>query len=66
MGHLWINTQGLLSTIENYSYLKSLLFGPALNAIQGFPFSSDHYQVAYDTLVTRFSNKQVVAYIHHC
>ncbi|KAI5756182.1 hypothetical protein M8J77_022802 [Diaphorina citri] len=56
-----IHNQESLSIIEKYSYLRSLLSGPALHTIEGYPFSSDHYAIAYATLVNRFSNKRIVA-----
>lgn len=56
-----IHNHETLSTIEKFRYLRSLLSGPALNAIQGFPFDGAQYDAAYETLVNRFSNKRVVA-----
>uniref|UniRef100_A0A8D9FGG8 Integrase catalytic domain-containing protein n=1 Tax=Cacopsylla melanoneura TaxID=428564 RepID=A0A8D9FGG8_9HEMI len=56
-----VHSQTGLTTIEKFSYLKSLLSGAALACIQGFSFSEDNYPLAYQTLVTQFSNKRVVA-----
>ncbi|XP_008483566.1 uncharacterized protein LOC103520254 [Diaphorina citri] len=56
-----VHSQVGLTPIEKYSYLKSLLSGPALACIQGFSFSENNYQIAYQTLVNQFSNKRVVA-----
>ncbi|XP_044729628.1 uncharacterized protein LOC123292978 [Chrysoperla carnea] len=56
-----IHNQGHLSTIEKYSYLRSSVSGTALTAIQGLPFAENSYETAYKTLVTRFTNKRVIA-----
>uniref|UniRef100_A0A8D9F9Y3 Peptidase A2 domain-containing protein n=1 Tax=Cacopsylla melanoneura TaxID=428564 RepID=A0A8D9F9Y3_9HEMI len=56
-----VHAQPGLTTIEKYSYLRSLLSGSALAVIQEFSFSENNYLLAYQTLVDQFSNKRVVA-----
>uniref|UniRef100_A0A8D8M273 Integrase catalytic domain-containing protein n=1 Tax=Cacopsylla melanoneura TaxID=428564 RepID=A0A8D8M273_9HEMI len=56
-----VHTQMGLTPIEKFSYLRSLVSGSALACIQGFSFSENNYNLAYQSLITQFSNKRVVA-----
>jgi hypothetical protein len=50
-----------IAPIEKFSYLRSLLEGPALAVIEGIPFDPDQYQLAYDTLIERYTNPRILA-----
>uniref|UniRef100_A0A8D8XDY8 Integrase catalytic domain-containing protein n=1 Tax=Cacopsylla melanoneura TaxID=428564 RepID=A0A8D8XDY8_9HEMI len=50
-----------LSGIEKFSYLKSLVTGSAANTIQGINLSEENYDVAYQTLITRFTNPRLIS-----
>lgn len=56
-----VHTREGLTPIEKYSYLRSVLSGSALACIDGFSFSEENYQLAYQTLTNQFSNKRVIA-----
>lgn len=50
-----------IAPIEKFSYLKSLLEGPALSVIEAIPFDPEHYDLAYTTLVERYTNPRILA-----
>ncbi|XP_054259498.1 uncharacterized protein LOC128984223 [Macrosteles quadrilineatus] len=50
-----------LAPMEKFSYLKSLLEGPALSIVEGIPFDPDNYKLAYDSLVERYTNPRILA-----
>ena len=54
-----------LSDVEKFSYLKSLLEGPALDTIAGLPLSSANYKVAETLLSDRFGKKQTCINAHY-
>jgi hypothetical protein len=49
-----------LAPIEKFSYLKSLLEGPALSVVEAIPFDPEHYQLAYTSLVERYTNPRIL------
>jgi hypothetical protein len=53
-----VNTS--LSDIEKFNYLRSLLQGPALDAISGLTLTDANYREAVDVLKERFGNKQQI------
>ncbi|KAL1460507.1 hypothetical protein WDU94_012484 [Cyamophila willieti] len=55
-----VHTQPITG-IEKFSYLRSLVTGSASNAIQGITFSDENYGIAYNALVTRFTNSRHAA-----
>lgn len=50
-----------LSKIEKMYYLIGCLQGPAAEAIRGIPVSSNNYDLAWNTLATRFHRPQLIA-----
>uniref|UniRef100_A0A8D8WGD5 Integrase catalytic domain-containing protein n=1 Tax=Cacopsylla melanoneura TaxID=428564 RepID=A0A8D8WGD5_9HEMI len=56
-----IHSQPMLAPIEKFSYLKSLVVGTAANSIVSISFNPESYQVAYDTLVQKYTNQRVVS-----
>lgn len=56
-----IHTRENLAEIEKYSYLVSLLEGPALKIVQAVQFSAQNYQIAYTRLTERYQNPRVLA-----
>ena len=59
-----INDNTSLTEIEKFSYLRSLLQGPALDAISGLALSAANYKQAVDILQKRFGNKQMIISKH--
>ncbi|KAL1448243.1 hypothetical protein WDU94_005453 [Cyamophila willieti] len=55
-----VHTQPITG-IEKFSYLKSLVTGSASTAIQGITFSDENYGIAYNALVTRFTNSRLIS-----
>ena len=53
-----IHSNGSLSDIEKFNYLRSLLEKSAKEAISGLTLSSANYQQAIDVLKRRFGNKE--------
>lgn len=53
-----IHSNGSLSDVEKFNYLRTLLQGPALKAIGGLTLSDANCQEAIDVLTKRFGNKQ--------
>ncbi|XP_045477885.1 uncharacterized protein LOC123683032 [Harmonia axyridis] len=53
-----------LTEIEKFNYLISSLEGPPLSLVRTLPMTSDNYQIAYDSLVNRFSNERLRAQAH--
>ena len=49
-----------LSDIEKFNYLRSLLQGPALDAIAGLALTDANYNEAVQVLTSRFGNKQLI------
>ena len=49
-----------LSDIEKFNYLRSLLQGPALEAIAGLTLTAANYTEAVEVLQKRFGNKQQI------
>ena len=59
-----IHTNTELSPIEKFNYLKSLLEGPALQAIQGLSLSATNYEAAAEILQDRFGKTQQIILSH--
>ena len=53
-----------IQIVEKFSYLKSLLEGPAARAIQGLTLSAANYDAAIDLLVKRFGKPQAIITAH--
>jgi len=59
-----IDANTALSDIEKFNYLRSLLQGPALDAIAGLTLTAANYREAVDVLKIRFGNKQQIINKH--
>ena len=59
-----VNSRPNLSNIEKFTYLKSFLEGIALQAIEGFPLTSENYIRAWNLLIERYGNPQLVISSH--
>ena len=59
-----IHSNHVLSGVDKFNYLRSLLDGVAFDAIAGLTLSSSNYQQAIDILHKRFGNKQVIVSNH--
>ena len=55
-----IHNNRSLSNIEKFNYLRSLLQGPALDAIAGLTLTDANYNEAVQVLTSRFGNKQLI------
>ena len=55
-----IHLHPTLSTVDKFTYLTSLLEGPAMRAVSGLKLTSSNYAEAIDTLKKRFGNKQQI------
>ena len=55
-----IHNNRSLSGIEKFNYLRSLLQGPALDAIAGLTLTDANYMEAVEVLTKRFGNKQLI------
>jgi len=53
-----------LSAVDKFTYLNSLLEGPAMRAVAGLKLSATNYTVAIDTLKKRFGNKRQIISRH--
>ena len=53
-----------LSEIDKFNYLRSLLEGPAYDAIAGLALSAVNYREAIEILKKRFGNKQLIISKH--
>ena len=53
-----------LSAVDKFTYLTSLLEGPAMRAVAGLKLTSANYAEAIDTLKKRFGNKQQIISRH--
>lgn len=59
-----IHESDYISKIEKFHYLKSSLTGEALSLIQSIEVSTDNYDVAYELLKERFTNKKLLVKKH--
>ena len=59
-----IHDNGSLSEIEKFNYLRSLLQGPALDAVSGLTLTAANYEEAISVLQKRFGNKQQIVARH--
>ncbi|KAG1652802.1 hypothetical protein GQR58_026052 [Nymphon striatum] len=52
---------------EKFTYLKSLVEGPAANCIAGLPLTANNFEIAFDLLKNRFGKRsaQIQAHISH-
>ena len=55
-----VHSNNALSDIDKFTYLQTLLDGPAGSAIAGLPLTSENYANAIDILRTRYGNKQII------
>ena len=55
-----VHSKTSLSDVDKFSYLKSLLDGPAGDCIAGLKLTSDNYKEAVDLLKSRFGNTQLL------
>ena len=53
-----------LSDAERFSYLKSLLEGPAYSTVAGLALTSTNYEKAIDILKSRYGQRQVIINSH--
>ncbi|XP_058826908.1 uncharacterized protein LOC131686914 [Topomyia yanbarensis] len=59
-----IDSSPQLSNIQKFHYLKAALKGDALRLVDSFPMSDANYRVAWDGLVSRFSNRYLLKKRH--
>ena len=59
-----INKNNVLNSIDKFSYLKSLLEGPAERAIQGLTLTDANYFAAIEILKDRFGKRQQIITSH--
>jgi len=59
-----IDKNSSLSDVEKFGYLRSLLQGPALEAIAGLALSSANYKQAVEILRKRFGDEQLIIAKH--
>ncbi|XP_045449996.1 uncharacterized protein LOC123658688 [Melitaea cinxia] len=57
-----IHQSTILSDIEKFHYLVSVLRGDALSLIRTFPVAGEHYISAYDALKSRYEDKRELAF----
>ena len=55
-----VHTKTTLSDVDKFSYLSSLLKGPAGQCISGLKLTSENYKEAVDLLKARFGNTQLL------
>ena len=59
-----IHDNASLSDIDKFNYLRSLLQGPALDAVSGLTLTATNYKEAVSVLEKRFGNKQQIVAKH--
>ena len=59
-----IHLNPTLSAVDKFTYLNSLLEGPAMRAVAGLKLSAGNYTEAIDTLKKRFGNKRQIISRH--
>lgn len=59
-----IHNNNSLAEVEKFAYLRSLLEGPARNAIMGFSLTAANYNEAVDLLKKRYGKKQEIQRSH--
>ena len=59
-----IDENTLLAEIDKFNYLRSLLQGPAMDAIAGLTLTAANYKAAIAVLKKRFGNKQQIISRH--
>ncbi|KAJ8964268.1 hypothetical protein NQ317_005509 [Molorchus minor] len=59
-----VHHNAALSSVEKYNYLISTLEGQPLSLVRTLPMTGENYQIAYDALVERYSNKRIRAQTH--
>ena len=59
-----IHTNGNVSDIDKFNYLKGLLEGSAAQSIQGLSLTSANYHEAISILKERYGNKQMIISAH--
>lgn len=59
-----IHNSNQLDGIQKFHYLRSSLIGNALQVIKSIDFSSENYIVAWDLLMNRFNNSDLLVHNH--
>ncbi|KAJ8965330.1 hypothetical protein NQ314_004210 [Rhamnusium bicolor] len=59
-----INLNQSLSEIQKYHYLRAALEGSAAQVVRSLEFSANNYSVAWDTLLNRYNNENVLVHNH--
>ena len=59
-----VDSNGALSNIQNFQYLKSYLPGQVERCIEGFLLTNDNYREALNLLKERFGNTQLIINTH--
>lgn len=62
--HSAIHTNGQLSDVDKFNYLRSLLDQTAYDAIAGLSLTTANYQEAVEVLKKRFGNRQLIISKH--
>ena len=60
----YIYKNALITNIDKFNYLRSLLDGPALTSITGLPLTELKVKQAVEILSDRFGNKQIIISFH--
>ena len=60
----YIHLNSSLSAVDKFTYLQSLLKGPASRAIAGLPLTAPNYAETIETLKKRFGNRQQIIHRH--
>ncbi|XP_062703695.1 uncharacterized protein LOC134286139 [Aedes albopictus] len=59
-----IHSSTEISQVQKFHYLRAALKGEAANLIQSITITANNYAVAWDALVTRFSNRAILRKKH--
>lgn len=59
-----VHSNNSIPPVEKFNYLRSSLEGTPLDLIKRLNASSDNYQIAYETLVKRYTNPRAQARAH--
>lgn len=59
-----VHNKKKLSDIDKFQYLLLSLEGEPLTLVQSIPLDPEHYEIAYKALLTRYSNKRLLANSH--
>lgn len=59
-----IHNNAQINKIQKFHYLRASLIGSAPQVIQSLEFTTDNYDIAWNTLCDRFNNKQLLIHNH--